>query len=162
MEVRIDGWKCNLTFSSAHFLADYSKCSRLHGHTYAVHAQVEGKAVDGIVVDFKILKDVIREIIEELDHKIIIPTEGKFQIHTVEETNETEIEVAYCGKRYVFPKSDCIFLPLYSSSAEQLATHILAQLRERIDTRTIERITVGIDEGYGQGAWTEWKKKRSA
>jgi 6-pyruvoyltetrahydropterin/6-carboxytetrahydropterin synthase len=161
MEVRIDGWKCNLTFSSAHFLADYSKCSRLHGHTYAVNAQVEGKIHDGIVVDFKVLKDAIKDITEELDHKIIIPTKGKFQIKTLEGLHEPAIEVAYGDKKYVFPTNDCVFLPLYSSSAELLAAHVLEQLRGRIDTTDIERITVGVDEGYGQGAWTEWKKKRS-
>ncbi|RLF45038.1 MAG: 6-pyruvoyl tetrahydropterin synthase family protein, partial [Thermoplasmata archaeon] len=51
MQIRIDGWKSNLTFSSAHFLVDYSKCSRIHGHTYAVHVMIEGEVKESILID---------------------------------------------------------------------------------------------------------------
>jgi len=156
MEIRIDGWKCNLTFSSAHFLADYSKCSRLHGHTYAVHAVIEGDLVNGLVIDFRIIKDILKKIAEELDHKVIIPTEGKFTIR-----KNGEVEVSYGEKRYVFPEEDCIFIPMYSSSAENLASYILKKVLAHIKTDTIHRVEIGVDEGRGQGAWTQWRKEQS-
>jgi 6-pyruvoyltetrahydropterin/6-carboxytetrahydropterin synthase len=156
MEIKIDGWKCNLTFSSAHFLADYSKCSQLHGHTYAVHVIVTGSPVNGLVIDFRHIKTFIRQIIEDLDHKILIPTKGKFDIKEQE-----EIEIIYDNKRYVFPKIDCVFLPIYSSSAENLASYVLEQLISHLTIQNISRVQLGIDEGYGQGAWAEWDKKQS-
>ena len=157
MQIRIDGWKSNLTFSSAHFLVDYSKCSRIHGHTYAVHVMIEGEVKESILIDFRLVKSIVKNIIEEMDHKVIIPTKGRFNI----KENE-EIEIKYEGKKYVFPKDDCFFLPAYSSSAENLATYILQKFLEAIDISNINKIWIGVDEGYGQGAWAKWEKKQSA
>ena len=73
-----------LTFSAAHRLnnpkydADwnrrvYGKCDnpRGHGHNYVIHVSVKGK-IDpetGMVIDLKILKDVVRRrIIDRVDH----------------------------------------------------------------------------------------------
>jgi len=157
MELRIDGWRCNLTFASSHFLADYSKCSRIHGHSYAVHLIMEGDAIDGILMDFRIIKSTIREIIEEIDHHVIIPTEGKFEVK-----REGEVEVRYEDKRYIFPEEDCIFLPIYSSSAENLATYILQEFMKRagIEGReNIRMVKIGVDEGRGQGAWAKWERQ---
>lgn len=158
MKIKIDGWKSNLTFSCAHFLPDYSKCSRLHGHTYAIHVYLEGEPKQDILFDFREIKKILIEIINEIDHKVLIPTEGKLQI----KENMEEIEVIHEDKRYVFPKDDCALLPIYSSSAENLASFILKRVVEKIinsDNR-IKVIEVGVDEGYGQGAWAKWEKKR--
>lgn len=155
MKIKIDGWKCNLTFSSAHFLADYSKCSNLHGHTYSVNAIIEGETKEGILIDFRIVKDAIKKIIEKMDHKVIIPTEGKFDIKKGE-----VIEVKYKNKVYVFPEEDCIFLPIYSSSAENIAKYILKEFVKEIKDENIKSIEIGVDEGYGQGAWAKWERKQ--
>lgn len=156
MEIRIDGWKCNLTFSSAHFLADYSKCSRLHGHTYAVHTLIEGDLVNGLVLDFRIIKDILKKIIGELDHKVIIPTAGKFTIR-----KNGDVEVSYMEKRYVFPMEDCVCIPIYSSSAENLASYILEKVLNHIKIDTVRRVEIGVDEGHGQGAWAQWRSEQS-
>lgn len=153
MEVLIDGWRSNLIFSSAHFLPDYSKCSRLHGHTYAVHVRIVGKIKNGILIDFRKVKEEAKKIIDEIDHRIIIPTEGKLEIK-----EGKDIEIKYNNKRYVFPAEDCAFLPIYSSSAENIASYILKKLKNAICNENIERIEVGVDEGYGQGAWAKWEK----
>ncbi len=158
MEIRIDGWKSNLTFSSAHFLPDYSQCSHLHGHTYAVHAIVEGDIEKGIVIDFRIIKKIIKEIIKEIDHRVIIPIEGMLDIRKNE-----QVEVEYNGKKYSFPKEDCVFLPIYSSSAENIASYILKKVVDALNVDAIKKeniktIRIGVDEGYGQGAWTEWRR----
>ncbi|KAA0007246.1 MAG: 6-pyruvoyl tetrahydropterin synthase family protein [Thermoplasmata archaeon] len=153
MEIRLDGWKLNLTFAAAHFIADYSKCSRLHGHSYAISVIVKGKAINGIVMDFVELKNRIRSIAEELDHKVLIPTKGDLKINV----KDNEVEVIHKEKRFVFPKEDCAFIPVQSSSAENLASYILQKLVELSFPENVEEVGVGIDEGYGQGAWT-WRK----
>ena len=153
MEIRLDGWKLNLTFAAAHFIADYSKCSRLHGHSYAISVIVKGKAINGIVMDFVELKNRIRSIAEELDHKVLIPTKGDLKINV----KDNEVEVIHKEKRFVFPKEDCAFIPIQSSSAENLASYILQKLVELSFPENVEEVGVGIDEGYGQGAWT-WRK----
>ena len=153
MEIMLDGWKLNLTFAAAHFIADYSKCSRLHGHSYAISVIVKGKAINGIVMDFVELKNRIRSIAEELDHKVLIPTKGDLKINV----KDNEVEVIHKEKRFVFPKEDCAFIPVQSSSAENLASYILQKLVELSFPENVEEVGVGIDEGYGQGAWT-WRK----
>ena len=76
--ITIDGWKSNIRFSSAHMIAKYEKCSRLHGHTYAVHAKVVGEPDEkGIIMDFSLLKDILKETVKDLDHKVLIPEKSK-------------------------------------------------------------------------------------
>jgi 6-pyruvoyltetrahydropterin/6-carboxytetrahydropterin synthase len=59
-------------FSSAHNLRGYKgKCEEVHGHNWKVEAEVGGSSVDktGMLVDFKILKTRLQEVLEKLDHK---------------------------------------------------------------------------------------------
>ena len=59
-------------FSAAHRLLNYDgPCENLHGHNWAVKATVKCGAVDksGLGIDFKILRQKLKNIIEEFDHK---------------------------------------------------------------------------------------------
>ena len=59
-------------FDSAHRLEGYEgNCSHLHGHTWRLAVTLEGTylAPSGMLMDFKLIKSVVNEIIvEELDH----------------------------------------------------------------------------------------------
>jgi 6-pyruvoyltetrahydropterin/6-carboxytetrahydropterin synthase len=63
------------TFDSAHFLPNYhGKCENMHGHTYKMEVTIEGKPNpdDGMIMDFKKLKEIVNEkVIEKLDHKLL-------------------------------------------------------------------------------------------
>jgi len=148
--VEIDGWKSNIRFSSAHIIPEYEKCGRLHGHTYAVHTKIYGKIDEkGIIIDFSILKEALKQIVNQLDHKILIPENTKVAEITKENEN---VKVFTKGKKYSFPITDCEFLPLISTSAENLSSFILDQLIKKLPNENIESIQVGVDEGFGQGA----------
>ncbi|MBT6068431.1 6-carboxytetrahydropterin synthase QueD [Candidatus Peregrinibacteria bacterium] len=62
-------------FEAAHFLPHYhGKCERLHGHSYKLIVTVEGdiEPESGMVIDFVILKKIVKErIIEKLDHYLL-------------------------------------------------------------------------------------------
>ncbi len=61
-------------FSSAHQLRGYKgKCEELHGHNWKVEIQVEGENLDdvGLLIDFKDIKTILKNAIEELDHKML-------------------------------------------------------------------------------------------
>ena len=149
--INIDGWRSNIRFSSAHIIPEYEKCGRLHGHTYAVHAKITG-ALDkkGIILDFSVLKDTLRTIVNKLDHKILIPKDG--EVLKIEKGKEN-VKLSLIGKQYVFPVDDCVFLPIKSTSAENLAGYILDELMKKMSLpREIESVEIGVDEGYGQGA----------
>jgi len=62
------------TFNSAHQLIGYGgPCEKLHGHTWKVAVTVAGKKLNkiGILVDFKILKSKLKEILKKLDHEFL-------------------------------------------------------------------------------------------
>ncbi len=147
----IDGWQSNIRFSSAHIIPEYEKCGRLHGHTYAVHLKVFGeKDEKGIIIDFTIVKEILREIVNLLDHKVLIPEKNN-----VAEINKLDdsISIVSGNKKYVFPKEDCVFLPIESTSAENLASYILGEFLERMSlSGNVDIVEIGIDEGFGQGA----------
>ncbi len=59
-------------FSSAHALRYYQgKCENLHGHNYLAEMVIEGEVLTedtNLVVDFTILKQILREEIKKIDH----------------------------------------------------------------------------------------------
>jgi 6-pyruvoyltetrahydropterin/6-carboxytetrahydropterin synthase len=149
--IEIDGWRSNIRFSSAHIIPEYEKCGRLHGHTYAVHIKVSGiPDKKGIILDFSILKETLREIVSELDHRILIPEKNN-SVNIIKEKNS--VKVSTFGKEYILPINDCVFLPIDSTSAENLADFILKKILNKITLPdNVEYIEIGVDEGYGQGA----------
>jgi len=149
--IYIDGWKLNIRFSSAHIIPDYEKCGQLHGHTYAVHAKVVGEPDEkGIIMDFSLLKDILNETVKDLDHKVLIPEKSSF---ISIEKKGNNIKLVFLKKHYVLPLEDCIFLPIDSTSAENLARYVLGRVLEKISPlKQVESIEIGVDEGFGQGA----------
>jgi len=61
------------TFSAAHTLDIGSEREELHGHNFKVEATVasEGLNADGLVLDFRILKQWVSTILEDLDHTFL-------------------------------------------------------------------------------------------
>ena len=149
--IYINGWKEKIRFSSAHVIPEYEKCGRLHGHTYAVHVKLFGEPdKKGIILDFSIIKEQLMYLVKKLDHKIIIPKNSKFAKIKIDKNS---VHMNTLGKKYVFPKEDCILLPIDSTSAEKLSYYILENFIKKIKNYTnLEKIELGIDEGFGQGA----------
>ncbi len=61
-------------FSSGHYLRNYQgKCENPHGHNYKVRVTLAGAALDstGLLLDFKLLKQVLRPVIERIDHRML-------------------------------------------------------------------------------------------
>ena len=68
-EVRVEA----IRFDAAHFATYGGNCEPLHGHSYEVAAEVQGKlGEDSLVVNFIGLKAVLRELSKELDHKFML------------------------------------------------------------------------------------------
>jgi 6-pyruvoyltetrahydropterin/6-carboxytetrahydropterin synthase len=61
-------------FSSGHYLRNYKgKCENPHGHNYRVLVTLAGAELDeaGLLLDFKLLKILLRPVVEYLDHQMI-------------------------------------------------------------------------------------------
>lgn len=61
-------------FSSGHYLRNYhGKCENPHGHNYRVLVTLAGEELDasGLLVDFKLVKALLRPVVDYLDHRMI-------------------------------------------------------------------------------------------
>ena len=104
------------TFDSAHCLRDYDgQCSKLHGHTYRVHARFRFSELDavGMTVDFRKAKDALRSVTADyLDHTYMneLP---EFSIH-----NPTAERVA----RFIYDRLKSVYSELASVSVWETPT----------------------------------------
>ena len=68
--------------------------------------------------------------------------------------------VTFEDRRWVFPRCDCVLLPMPNTTAELLARYIGRRLLESLETKTglrPERLQVAVDEDNGQ--WGIWEMK---
>ncbi len=65
--------KVRSDFSSSHQLHNYGgKCENLHGHNFLVEVKISGNKLDqdtGMLMDFKELKQKLKNVLDQLDHK---------------------------------------------------------------------------------------------
>jgi 6-pyruvoyltetrahydropterin/6-carboxytetrahydropterin synthase len=153
---RVQVSKDYLVFASAHFITFRGhQCEALHGHNYRVGVAVEG-TVDpecNLVLDFSVLKQITRRLVDEIDHKVLLPTENpKLGVRD----EDTRLAVDYFGEpTYVFPKRDCALLPIKNSTAEMLAQYLGSRVREELGRSGYRHLTLlelEVEENYGQSA----------
>lgn len=61
------------SFEAAHMLSEHEgDCKNLHGHSYKMIVEVTGDVQNGMVIDFKDLKNIVKQfIIDKIDHSFI-------------------------------------------------------------------------------------------
>jgi len=62
------------TFAAGHALRGYKgKCENVHGHNYRVRVTLQGDTLDsiGLLYDFVHLKQMIKDVIQTLDHRFM-------------------------------------------------------------------------------------------
>ena len=152
MILEIDGGYSGIRFSACHFIPRHEKCSRLHGHSYIVRLRLEGDiGEEGMIMDFVVLKKKLREIIDELDHKTLLPTASKDVKLSID--NES-VEAVSCGKRYVFPRMDVTLLDIPTTTAEEMSKMMAERMVKELELPpNVKSLSIGLDEERGQTAW---------
>ena len=112
----------NASFDSAHFLKGYQgKCSNIHGHRWTIEVTVASDEVEtdgqirGMIVDFKTLKNDLKDLADEFDHKFIIE-EGSLKEKTKEALLEEDFAI--------------VELP-FRPTAENLAKYFYDRMEEK-------------------------------
>ena len=155
-EVRVT--KDHLVFCSGHFISyEGDRCERLHGHNYRTTVELEAALDQNFYVfDFIALKNLTKSITETLDHRMLLATRNS-HIKVIDELKS--VRVSCRDREWVFPREDCVLLPIENTTAELLARYIgqrlLAAIRERHGF-TPEVLRVQVEENVGQSAVYEW------
>jgi 6-pyruvoyltetrahydropterin/6-carboxytetrahydropterin synthase len=143
-----------LVFSAGHFITyDGDICERLHGHNYRVTAEVHGPLDESrYVIDFIALRDTLRAIVDELDHHMLLPT-GHPLIRVM--ADDREVTATFRDRRWIFPRTDCVLLPVANTTSELLAHWLATRLAADLEARTKarpQRLRIEVDECFGNVA----------
>jgi 6-pyruvoyltetrahydropterin/6-carboxytetrahydropterin synthase len=141
-------------FSAAHFLIfPDGSAERLHGHNYRVFVEVDATLSEhGLVIDFKEIKPVVRDLLDSLDERFLIPGEHPVLTHSVREDDICEIR--YLDRYYAAPAEDVLVMPMNNTSSENLASwigrEVLRLLTERFGEVKTRELRVAVEETSGQ------------
>ena len=106
-QFRVRVTKDHLVFSAAHFITfNGTICERLHGHNWRVAVEVRGELDENYYVfDFIALRDATQELVNQLDHRVLLPTKH----HSIRVTaGDREVEARFEDRRWVFPAEDAL------------------------------------------------------
>ena len=151
----------DLIFSAAHFITlDAENCEPLHGHDYRVAAEVYGPlGEEHYVVDFVAVRDALRGILAEMDHRVLLPTSHPtIRVTADPEQVPEQVTVTFAERRWVFPRGDCLLMPIPSTTSELLARHVAARLLNELQSRCGRRpprLRIEIRESCGFSAVCE-------
>lgn len=148
--------KEDLVFAAAHFITlPGHRCEALHGHNYRAGATLEG-ALDPegwYVFDFVALKRLMKRLTDELDHRVLLPTQNPHL--TIGHTGD-RLTVHLDGvERYAFPASDCVLLPIPNTTVELLAQHLAHRVRDELargGAVHLHALELQVEENFGQSA----------
>lgn len=146
--------KENFKFSAAHFLIfPDGSAERLHGHNYRVFVEIAAElSRHGLVIDFKMIKPVVRLLCERLDEQWLVP--GLHPVLTATEREDGIVEVRYLDRYYAAPREDVLVLPINNTSSENLATYfgreLMRLVTERFPDVRVSLLRVAVEETSGQ------------
>lgn len=141
-----------LVFSAAHFVTfSNHDCERLHGHNYRVAAEIVGPLDENhFVVDFVAVRETLKLLVDELDHHVLLPTSHP-QIQV--EADARRVRATYADREWIFPREDCVLLPVPNTTAELIARYLGQRLLDALEIRTGARprhLRLAVDECEGQ------------
>ena len=143
-----------LVFSAGHFITFNGKiCERIHGHNYRVAVEVDGDLDENdYVYDFIALRDQSKAIVDELDHRMLLPSSNRWI--TLHEDGPNW-KVCFEDRYWSFPRDECVVLPLSNTTAELLAHYIGTRLLAAFEADGHPRprdLRVEVEECFGQSA----------
>jgi 6-pyruvoyltetrahydropterin/6-carboxytetrahydropterin synthase len=130
-------------------------CERMHGHNYRVAVMVEGELDQstGFVIDFAVLKRVVRSAIEPLDHRVLVPSKNQ-RLRLREEPGRLLVDYDSRDAWLVLPREHACLVPVVNTTAEQLAEWLAGVVAAglRREGAGLARLEVELEESTGQSA----------
>lgn len=150
--------KDHLVFCCGHFISyEGDQCESLHGHNFRAEVEIDGQLdPNQYLFDFVALTRLAKAITDELGHHVLLPTGNP--LIKVEERAE-HVHVRYRNRQWVFPREDCILLPIENTTTELLARYVAQRLLTSLKSEfnyTPAALRVEIEENIGQSARYVW------
>jgi 6-pyruvoyltetrahydropterin/6-carboxytetrahydropterin synthase len=146
--IRVGG----IELSAAHFISEGERCERLHGHNYQLAVHVVGEVdARGMVADFRLVKDVVRQLCEGWDHRVLLPARSP-RIKVASKGDQTKVVTP--NGTYSFPAQDVKVLDIIETTAEELARLLCQLLADALKPRfsRIRQVAVSVAENPRQWA----------
>lgn len=82
-------------FSAAHYLDNYvGKCGHIHGHNYILEVTVGTDSLfDDMVIESDKLKDLMKPLLDQLDHGFFIQSRGWFHTNVLQPGINTSFDL---------------------------------------------------------------------
>ena len=145
-----------LHFAAAHFtLFSATERENLHGHNFQVTLDADAPMQDdGLTFDYNILKKAVRQLCDQLDEQVLMPTRSPY-LEIDEQDDYTY--VVFNGERIPFLQRDLTLLPIRNITVEELAQYLLAKLLEREDIKALDIDNMLLRCASGEGQWASAK-----
>ena len=146
-----------LHFAAAHFtLFSATERENLHGHNFQVTLDADAPMQDdGLTFDYNILKKAVKQLCDDLDEQVLMPTRSPYL--QIEEQDDYTF-IIFNGERIPFLQRDLTLLPIRNITVEEVAQYLLEKLlqREDIQALAIDHMLLRCASGEGQWASAKW------
>ena len=130
---------------------------RLHGHNYEARVSFEFAPASESVerfYDFACIKKSLATVCNALNEHMLLPMHQQ-RVKKIS-ADEVSTEVVVCGKRYVFPTDEVVWLPISNIVVEELSRHLWYRLEQLVGDDLVRAgigyMEVSVSETPGQGA----------
>ncbi|HXW37314.1 MAG TPA: 6-carboxytetrahydropterin synthase [Nitrososphaerales archaeon] len=137
----------SFNFDYAHILPHTQKCSVMHGHTSSALVEIVGTKKDGMVVDFGVAKEIIREAVKSLDHKLLI--NSKYIVKDAGASVTLSFETVHGRFRIDAPKQTTVLLE-GEATVENMAQELLSRIAPKMPAN-VSAVGVYVYEGLNKG-----------
>lgn len=143
----------DLNFSAGHISTYEGSMEGQHGHNYQLSIEFEGPLnQDSLVVDFRTVKRILRDLIKELNHRTLVPAlHPGLQI----EQDDRATLIRFDEEQIELPTSGVVLLGVPNVTSEMLALYFYEGIFEGLpddDRGRIRKIRVEVIESPGQSA----------
>jgi len=138
----------SFNFDYAHILPKTQKCSVMHGHTSSVLVEVVGRPIDGMVVDFGVAKQIVRDAVRGLDHKLFI---NEKYVTAMDKNHVTlKFETAHGEFAIRAPKGTTVMMK-GEATVENLTREVLSRIAPLMP-KNVTAVGVYVYEGLNKGS----------
>jgi 6-pyruvoyltetrahydropterin/6-carboxytetrahydropterin synthase len=130
--------KASTNFNSSHMLITDHFEEGLHGHNYHIEVEIFGEIDNsGLIIDFLFLQQIVRDLVREWDHFVLIP---KYNPLIRISVNSTNTIIEYGSRLYSIPTEEIKALDCRNVTAEELSRLLTVKIEKAMQRNEIKNV----------------------